>query len=114
MPTEGSPTRPRPQTLVEAPLHECRACRRPFVVPTTVLQVVTRTTYRIELTCNNCGWSHVGTHAEDELEVLDRMLDRQTADMEAALELWELTREIERIDAFSWALRDDHILPEDF
>jgi hypothetical protein len=34
--------------------------------------------------------------------------------MEAALEIWKLTREIEQIDAFARALRDDLILPEDF
>lgn len=114
MATEGTPTQSRPQALVETPLHECRECRRPFVVPTQVLQVVTRASYRVELTCNNCGWSHVGVHDEDELEALDRSLDRQTAEMQAALELWQLTREIERIDAFVAALHDDHILPEDF
>ena len=114
MPTEGTPTRSRPADVVLAPLHECRACRRPFVVPTNVLKVVTRTSYRVELSCTNCGWSHIGTHHEDELEALDRTLDRQTADMEASLELWRLTREIEQIDAFARALQDDHILPEDF
>src|SRR4051794_18892430 len=102
--TEGTPTQPRLQTVVETPLSECRACRRQFVVPTAVLKVVTRTSYRVELSCTNCGWSHIGTHHEDELEALDRALDRQTADMEAALELWRLTREIERIDAFARAL----------
>src|SRR6476619_3176315 len=97
--TEETPTtQPLPQT-VETPLHECRSCRRSFVVPTNVLQVVTRTSYRVELSCTNCGWSHVGSHNEDELEALDRALDRQTADMQAALELWTLTREMERIDA---------------
>jgi hypothetical protein len=114
MPTEGTPTQLRPQIAVTTPLHECRSCRRPFVVPTNVLKVVTRTSYRVELTCTNCGWSHIGTHHEEELEALDRMLDRQTAEMQAALELWSLTREIERIDAFARALQDDLILPEDF
>ena len=114
MPTEGTPTQYRPSNVVETPLSECRECRRQFVVPTNVLKVVTRTSYRVELSCTNCGWSHIGTHHEDELEALDRALDRQTADMQAALELWRLTREIERIDAFALALHDDHILPEDF
>jgi hypothetical protein len=114
MPMEGTPTQYRPGPVVETPLSECRECRRQFVVPTNVLKVVTRTSYRVELTCTNCGWSHIGTHHEDELEALDRALDRQTADMQAALELWRLTREIERIDAFARALQDDHILPEDF
>jgi hypothetical protein len=115
MPTEGTPTTtPRSQAVVGTPLHECPQCCRPFVVPTNVLKVVTRTSYRVELSCANCGWSEVATHDEDALEALDRTLDRQTAEMEAALEIWKLTREIEQIDAFAKALRDDLILPEDF
>ena len=114
MQIEGMPTQSQLPTVVETPLSECRECRRQFVVPTNVLKVVTRTSYKVELTCTNCGWSQVGTHHEDELEALDRALDRQTADMQAALELWRLTREIERIDAFARALQDEHILPEDF
>jgi len=113
MPTEGTPTQTVPQSTV-ALLHECRSCRRPFVVPTNVLKVVTRTTYRVELTCTNCGWSEIDVHDEDSLEALDRMLDRQTAEMQAALELWQLTREMEQIDAFARALQNDLILPEDF
>jgi hypothetical protein len=115
MPTEGTPTPTRPDALpVSTPLHECRQCRRPFIVPTNVLRVVTRTSYEVELNCSNCGWVEVSTHDEDALEALDRALDRQTAEMEAALEIWRLTREIEQIDAFARALQSDQILPEDF
>jgi hypothetical protein len=115
MPTEGTPTPTRPEAAsVSIPLHECRQCRRPFIVPTNVVRVVTRTSYEVELSCSNCGWLEVSTHDEDALEALDRALDRQTAEMEAALEIWRLTREIEQIDAFARALQDDLILPEDF
>lgn len=113
MPTEGTPTHMQPTPAV-APLHECRECRRPFVVPTDIVDVVSRTTYRVELTCTNCGWSQVEVHEEPELEHLDRELDRQTTQMRAALDLWTLTRTLEEIDAFARALQDDLILPEDF
>ena len=54
------------------------------------------------------------THGEEVLEALDRELDRQVGDMRAALEIWQVTRQVEEIDAFARALQDDHILPEDF
>lgn len=101
--------------LFEVPdLHLCRGCEQPFVVPSAVLDVIGRHAYLVELQCTNCGLAVVGTHSEVVLEALDRELDRQTADMRARLELLELTRQIEEIDAFAAALRADQILPEDF
>lgn len=113
MPTEGTPTTPR-ITTAPAPLHECPACGLSFVVPTNVLQVLARNWYRVELTCTNCQWSEITTHDEDRLEELDRALDSQTANMQATLELWTLSRHLEEIDAFAHALQADLILPEDF
>lgn len=107
------PTR-RPARFEVPDLHLCRGCERPFVVPTAVLDVTARDRYLMELQCNNCGLVVVSTHGEEVLEALDRELDRQVADMHAALELWLVTRQIEEIDAFAHALQDDHILPEDF
>lgn len=110
---DGTPT--SRQTTFEVPdLHLCRACGRPFVVPAAVLDVVGDDRYLVELECMNCGTAVVETHGEEVLEDLDRELDRQTADMHAALALWEVTRFREDIDAFATALRDDHVLPEDF
>lgn len=101
--------------LFEVPdLHVCRGCDRPFVVPSAVLDVIGHNAYLVELQCTNCGLAVVGTHGEDVLEELDRELDRQTADMRARLELLELTRHLEEIDAFAAALGAGHILPEDF
>jgi len=95
-------------------LHLCRGCERPFVVPAAVLDLVGHDRYLIELQCNNCGLVVVSTHGEDVLEALDRELDCQTGDMQAALELWLVTRQIEEIEVFAAALQGDHILPEDF
>lgn len=83
-------------------------------MPNAVLDVVGQNQYLMELHCANCELVVVSTHGEDVLEALDRELDRQQADMEAALELWLITRQIEEIDAFSAALHAGHILPEDF
>ena len=104
-----------PATPYEVPdLHLCRGCQRPFVVPSAVLDVVEQDRYLMELECTNCGLVVVSTHCDHALEALDRELDRQTADMHLALELWLVARRREEIDAFAAALRDDHILPEDF
>lgn len=104
----------RPVRFEVPDLHLCRACERPFVVPASVLDVVGQDAYLLELQCKNCDLVVVGTHGEEVLEALDRELDRQQADMQAALELWTVTRQIEEIDAFTAALHADHILPEDF
>ena len=105
---------PRPARFEVPDLHICRGCERPFVVPAAVLDVVGPDDYLVELQCMNCGTAVVETHGEQVLEDLDRELDRQTADMQMALQLWEVSRFCEEIDAFAAALRDDHILPEDF
>jgi hypothetical protein len=109
------PTDGRPPVRVELPdLHVCRSCDRPFVVPDAVLDVIGRDRYLMELRCTNCGVVAVELHGEGVLEALDRELDRQTADMCTALELWELERRREEIEAFAYALEHDHLLPEDF
>lgn len=105
---------PRPARFEVPDLHLCRGCERPFVVPMAVIDVVGADQYLMELQCQNCGLVVVDPHGEEVLEALDRELDRQRADMEAALELWVVTRQVEEIDAFSRALAEDHILPEDF
>ena len=108
-------TRSRRLAPVAVPdLHLCRGCERPFVVPAAVLDVVGHDRYLVELQCNNCGLVVVSTHGEDLLEALDRELDRQTADMQATLELWLVTRHHEEIEMFTAALAGDHVLPEDF
>ena len=112
---EADITPSQPPVRFEVPdLHICRSCERPFVTPAAVLDVVAEDRYLMELQCMNCGTVVVSTHGEEMLEALDRELDRQTADMHAALELWQLATRLEEIDAFASALHHDHILPEDF
>lgn len=113
MRSDTTPTR-RPAVFEVPDLHICRGCDKPFVVPTAVLDVVGQNEYLMELRCNNCDLLVVSTHGEQVLEDLDRELVRQRADMVAALELMEVTRQLEEIDAFASALAGDHILPEDF
>jgi hypothetical protein len=112
---QGHTTDPHRPARFEVPdLHLCRDCERPFVVPLAVLDVLGADRYLMELQCNNCGLIVIAQHGEEVLEALDRELDRQTGDMQTALELWQVTRQLEEIDAFAHALQDGHILPEDF
>jgi len=107
--------RPRRGAKIAGPdLHVCPACARTFVVPNTVLEATGPGTYLVELRCMNCAWIVVRPESEERLEALDRELDSQIADLEEMAVLLELTRVVEKIDAFAQALHDGHILPEDF
>ena len=96
------------------PLHVCGDCRRPFVVPVSVVDLVDRDRAVVELHCTNCGRTVLGVHDDASLEALDNELDATTESMRETLELLSYVDELERIDAFADALRRDLILPEDF
>ena len=106
-------TRPRP-LAPRRDLHICDACRKPFVVPVSILDVHETGTYVVELSCANCHASSLKTHDEASLEALDHELDRGVLAIQEALDTLVLADELERIDRFVAALRDDLILPEDF
>lgn len=96
------------------PLHVCADCRRPFVVPISVVDLVDRDRAVVELHCTNCGRTVLGVHDDTALEALDRELDATTDSMRESLALLAYTAELERIDAFAGALARGDILPEDF
>jgi hypothetical protein len=96
------------------PLHVCTACRQPFIVPVARFGAAGLARDRVQLSCDNCGWSEVAAHDHAALDHLDRVLDEQTAQMVAAVELLAISADIDRIDRFARALHDGHILPEDF
>jgi hypothetical protein len=96
------------------PLHVCTACRRPFIVPVARFGSAGLSRDRVQLSCDNCGWTEVAAHDHAALEHLDRVLDEQTAQMVAAMELLAISADLDRIDRFAQALHDGHILPEDF
>lgn len=108
------PRRATPAGFEVPDLHVCRGCQWPFVVPHAVIDRVDHTKYLVELRCTNCDILVVEAHSRELLSALDSEVQRQTAEMELALELWQMTRELEEIDAFARALQADHLLPEDF
>ena len=103
----------RHSTPIE-PLHVCADCRRPFVVPVSIVDLLDRDRAVVELHCTNCGRTALGVHDDASLEALDRELDATTDSMRESLALLTYVDELERIGAFADALRRDLILPEDF
>ena len=94
--------------------HVCRVCRRPFVIPLSVVALRTCDRYVVELRCTNCEDSTVSLLRPEELERFDHELDRQTGRIRHQLAELHLADELERVDRFSAALRAGDILPEDF
>jgi hypothetical protein len=103
-----------PDPLVRDELHLCQECRRPFVVPLSILPLMAQDGYVVELRCSNCDHASIAVHDDDQLERLDRELDRQTGRLRHALAELELADQLERVDRFVAALAADAILPEDF
>src|ERR1700742_3339499 len=90
-----------PQPGVRKDLHVCEACRLPFVVPVSILDVHDDGRYVVELNCTNCEASSLGTHDEASLEALDHELDRGLERIQDALDALVLADELERIDRFA-------------
>jgi hypothetical protein len=94
-------------------LHICPRCKADLVYPTD-WALAGEAHWAVELRCPECEWLGGGIYGQDALDRFDVELDRGT---DALIEdLANLTRanmeeEVERI---ATALRDDHILPEDF
>ena len=95
-------------------LRVCPTCRRPFVAPREILATRDDGRHVVDLVCANCDWSAIEEHDGERLGALDRALDRDTAQIEAAAQALALCLELDRIDRFVAALYAGHILPEDF
>ncbi len=95
-------------------LHVCPECAGAFVVPGEICEVVAEHWCRIELSCEACGWHETALHSDEELDELDRELDRAHCDLMWALEVLWIANEEERIGRFARALDAGHLLPEDF
>ncbi len=102
------------ETAIGRDLRFCPACRQPFVAPREILASHDDGHHVVELVCANCAWSAIERHHGERLGALDRALDRDTAQIEAAARALALSLELDRIDRFAAALRGGHILPEDF
>jgi hypothetical protein len=96
------------------PLHYCRSCRQPFIVPLSIVDILDADRYVVELWCANCDERSLSAHDDAELEALDHDLVNASSQIRAALQVIEQVDELVRVDRFSDALRANQILPEDF
>jgi hypothetical protein len=96
-------------------LHVCGSCGRPFVVPEAIVTAPADWLgFVVELRCTDCGWMHTGAYPAAAVEALDHAMDLAEREIRTALEICELSDELDRIDRFAEALQADLILPEDF
>jgi hypothetical protein len=102
------------ESAIGRDLRYCPTCRKPFVAPREILASHDDGHHVIDLACSNCEWSAIERHHGERLGALDRALDRDSAQIEAAAEALALSLELDRIDRFAAALRAGYILPEDF
>jgi hypothetical protein len=95
-------------------LETCTACHRPFVNPVAFLDLVDEGLYLLALHCVNCDRLSVGIHEDAEVEQLERDDALAISEIEAALEVIQVSRFIDDLNQFTRALNADLVLPEDF
>jgi hypothetical protein len=95
-------------------LEYCTACRRPFVVPVALLDLVDEGLYLIALHCANCDRLSTGVHEDAELEALEHADADATAQLEAAIEIISVARFIDDLEGFTRPPGPGLVLPEDF
>jgi hypothetical protein len=94
-------------------LETCTACHRPFVRPVALLDLVDEGLYLLALHCVNCDRLSVGIHEDAEVEQLERDEALAISEIEAALEVIEVSRFIDELNQFRRALDAGLVLPED-
>lgn len=88
-------------------LHLCVVCLEPFVEVDEVIDVTDDGTWTLSLGCRNCGWSNIG-------ECDDVAVEELAETVEATTRSIAIAADTASIEAFTVALRDDLVLPEDF
>ncbi|MCW3016392.1 MAG: hypothetical protein JWO02_3484 [Solirubrobacterales bacterium] len=112
----GLTTAPRPQEHDHGDddgLHHCGACTSALVYPLDWTEAGSKH-WQITLRCPNCEWVGTGVFSSSAVEQFDGELDRGTESMIADLRRLMHANMEEDIERFALALRDGHILPEDF
>lgn len=105
-----------PVPLPEAPEadpHVCPCCASELVYPTG-WEPAGADGWRVELRCPNCEWTGAGAYNQDQVDELDRVLDRGTESLLDDLALLYRATMEEEIEQFTAALAYNAILPEDF
>lgn len=97
----------------ELPLHVCPDCDSQLVQP-QMWQSAGPDEWRIWLRCPECEWTDDDVFSSNEIDEFDKVLDEGVAILQEYLD--DLTRSNmeEVVGAFTVALENDAILPEDF
>jgi hypothetical protein len=98
---------PRPE------LHVCGSCGSELVYPLE-WQEAGSVHWQVTLRCPNCEWAGTGVFEQPDVERFDQELDRGTAALVRDLKRLVRANMEEQVERFAQALRDDHIVPDDF
>jgi hypothetical protein len=113
-PTAALPALPAPGTDTPVDdLHVCGRCDSELVYPVEWDEAGT-THWEVVLRCPNCEWNGTGVFEQEVVERFDEELDRGTECLVRDLKRLMTANMEEEIERWTDALRDDHILPEDF
>ena len=112
-PSAGGLPSVAPQPSDATDLHVCGACDSELVYPVE-WEEAGSTHWEVTLRCPNCEWNGTGVYEQDLVERFDEELDRGTEALVRDLKRLMTANMEEEIERFTDALRDDHILPEDF
>lgn len=94
-------------------LHICGTCDSELVYPVD-WEEAGETHWEVTLRCPNCEWSGIGVFEQDVVERFDEELDRGTEALVRDLKRMMQANMEDEIDRFVSALRDGHIVPDDF
>ncbi|HLM32205.1 MAG TPA: hypothetical protein VK326_11155 [Solirubrobacterales bacterium] len=94
-------------------LHVCPCCDCELVYPTEWAPAA-RNRWAVELRCPDCEWRGGGEYAQEVVDRLDEVLDDGTERLLGDLSLLAKANREEQVERFVRALRDGHVLPEDF
>lgn len=96
-----------------ADLHVCGSCSSDLVYPID-WQEAGSAHWQVALRCPNCEWAGTGVFEQDVVERFDEELDRGTDALVRDLKRLIQANMEEQVERFLEALRDDHIVPDDF
>jgi hypothetical protein len=94
-------------------LHVCPSCNSGLVYPTDWAPASDRH-WQVALRCPECEWNGGGTFSQQVVDRLDEALERGTESVLEDLTVLARANMEDHINRFVFALRADHILPEDF
>ena len=107
----GPAARPASEPIDD--LHVCGTCDSELVYPVD-WEEAGDTHWEVTLRCPNCEWTGTGVFEQDVVERFDEQLDRGTEVLVRDLKQLMQANMEDEIERFVSALRDGHILPDDF